>query len=128
MTASFFSTVSRRFRSFSAGLCLFAVTLQVAWPALHAGHEQSHLPMASMVAESITSSNTSLFDDHDSRHDAASCPVCRIASQLKSLTAPTMFARAVTVLAASIAARGDDALRSWPAVRAGPSRAPPLLS
>lgn len=128
MAAPFSTTISRRFRRFSAGLCLLAVTLQVSWPALHAGHENSHLPTASIAVESNTSSSTSLFDDHDSRHDAASCPVCRIASQLKSLTTPATFARAVAVQASSITAHGDDALRSQADVRAGPSRAPPFLA
>jgi len=85
MQTPFSSMFSRRFRRFAATLCLSALAVQLALPVTHVAHEASHLSFETATVEQTAWRSHSLFDDHGARHDAATCPVCRTVSQLKSL-------------------------------------------
>jgi hypothetical protein len=118
--------VSRRLRGIPAALCALAVAMQVMSPVLHAQHELAHQQAAVAGAPGLHAPA-----DHgsaDQRHDSATCPQCRLVSQLRTLS-PLSVVATLPALRADWIADSTCAVASSQATRdSGAPRAPPLLA
>lgn len=115
-------------RRLQATLCLLAVTLQVAAPALHAPHTANLHPEAVAAGSAGVLLPAHEHDSHEGRHDAASCSQCRLVSQLKSLAPLTIVAAAPAVETGWLTATPLEDLTSFSGRESAAPRAPPVLA
>lgn len=125
MTAAIPRLFVRLRRTLPQALFALAMLMQVAGPALHAGHEVSGTPKLLPATPVVASA--AAHHDESSRHDAAGCLQCRLVSQLRTLSpnatavyAPVLRTDWVTGTAALAACAQADR-------RVGPARAPPFF-
>jgi hypothetical protein len=115
-------------RRFQATLCLLAVTLQVAGPALHAPHTANLHPEAVAAGSAGVLIPAHEHESHQGRHDAASCSQCRLVSQLKSLAPLTIVAAVPAVETGWLTATPLEDLTSCSGRDSAAPRAPPFLA
>jgi len=119
----------RRLRRLAAGLCLLAMTAQVALSGLHAVHETANLPLAWASSESLPSLRTDVpAAHHGARHDPGDCPACRTTSDLKTLALPLPAGLPTVVLATGPLGPSAEAVPAGLLPRDMAARAPPLAS
>ena len=117
---------SRRLRGIPAALCALAIAMQVMLPALHGEHDTAFERSASADSPAFRAAA-----DHgvaDAHHHAASCPQCRLVSQLKTLSPLSTLATLPVVRTTWIARSTCEAARSQPARDSGAPRAPPFFA
>jgi hypothetical protein len=116
--------VGRLGRSLASVLCSLAVAMQIVLPVVHAGHdrEAAGAGQAAGVELRLPVHQASTA----SRHDAATCPECRLVSELRTLSP---LAIAVTVPALRehwVVASQSASTRAQTSRTSAAPRAPPL--
>jgi hypothetical protein len=115
-------------RRLQATLCLLAVAMQVSVPALHAPHAAAVRPEVAAAHGAPALVAAGDHAEHESRHDQASCPQCRLVSQLKSFAPLVVVANSPALEAGWLATVPAFVVSSHGGRDGSAPRAPPFLA
>jgi len=116
--------VSPRLRRIPATLCLLVLAMQVSMPVLHGSHATG--PASIAGADTPVVQAAAEHGSAHAEHDAASCPQCRLVSQLRTLSPMSVLTVMPVLCTASIAAPALTITDSLEERDSGAPRAPPL--
>jgi hypothetical protein len=117
-----------RLRRIPSALCFVAIAMQIGLPILHGPHVASLRIAATAACDAPTIAAAAAHADDEAAHDSATCPQCRLASQLRSLSPLSAIASAPAVSADWLAAGATPVLLSHAERESGAPRAPPFLA
>jgi hypothetical protein len=109
-------------------LCFAAIAMQVGLPILHGPHVASLRIPAAASCDAPAIAAAAPHADSEAAHDSATCPQCRLVSQIRTLSPLSVVASAPAVSADWLAAGGTPVPVSHAERDSGAPRAPPFLA